>query len=136
MDNMHDATAYRIERTKTTPEMAWSVSEQGIYISISGESYPENAVEFYAGMFSWLKTAFMLPERVPFSMTLSLTYCNTSSTKVLVDIAEMLHHHYNNGNRNVFVVFRVQEDDEGMLEMAGEMFYDWDKERYTIERFA
>jgi hypothetical protein len=132
---MQDATAYSIEKTKTTPAMAWSISDSGIHISITGESYPENAVGFYEKMFVWLKHAFGLPERIPFSMTLALTYCNTSSAKVLVDIAELLQHHYLTSSRNIAVVFRVQEDDEGMLEMAEEMFCDWDTERYTIERF-
>ena len=136
-ENKHMAEIKNISiaKTRTTPAIGTYVSDELAYISIAGESYPENALAWYADVFAWLKAVFSLDENIAFKMTINLTYCNTLSAKMLLDIVDMIERHYLNSTRSVMVTFRVQEDDESMIEMAHELFSEWDKDRYTIELY-
>lgn len=75
-----------IEATSSTPRISWD--EAAHTLSISGESYPENSFAFYAPVFEWL--ASTLETAALFRLRLQISYMNSSSTKCMLDILDML----------------------------------------------
>lgn len=123
-------------KKRTVPEMAWSVDEKRISLSLAGESYPEDTFAVYEPIFLWLEDVLKtVPHSIPFWLHLSLVYTNTSTMKVLLTLVEKLHKHYLESERKIFLVYRVHEDDEDVAEMAEELFAELPKELTTIERY-
>lgn len=105
-----------IEPTKSTPEIDFD-PEKNI-LSIKGESYPENSFEFYNPIFEWLENYFNnLPndEKVVFKFDIS--YLNTSSTKSIMFILDILEEAYEN-NKNIIINWYYDEDNEFSYEIA------------------
>jgi hypothetical protein len=105
----------KLEGTPKTPEVALDGNTGTLLIS--GRSIPENSVEFYAKVLTWLDTY----SEKPCSKTIlnvKLEYFNTSSSKCLLDVFKRLEGLKKNGN-DVHIRWYYEEDDEDMLE-AGE----------------
>lgn len=64
-------------------------------IMIEGSSYPENAVEFFEPVFEWIDTYFDMSEYLKIS--LKVIYMNTSTTKCMLDLVEVLEDYYQDG---------------------------------------
>jgi hypothetical protein len=63
-------------------------AETGV-CEISGESYLEDTIEFYAPLFKWLKE-FTTEVKKPVQFNFRLRYFNTSSSKCIIDILHIL----------------------------------------------
>ena len=85
-------------------------------LSISGESYPENAAAFYAPVFAWLK-AFLagLEPAAIVRVDLEVRYLNSSSTKVMLNFLDLLEQAAQDGTQ-VIVNWRYDPDNETILE--------------------
>jgi hypothetical protein len=105
-----------IQKTKTSPEIIMDF-EKGI-LDIIGESYPENAVGFYKPVFDWLNSA--TAANIPLTVNFRLDYFNTSSSKCVIDILDILDKYHGNSGK-VSVKWYYKEDDDDMLE-TGEEF--------------
>ena len=105
-----------IQKTKTSPEVLMDF-DKGI-LDIIGESYPENAVGFYKPVFDWLNSA--TGAKVPLTVNFRLDYFNTSSSKCVIDILDILDKYYADSGK-VEVKWYYKEDDDDMLE-TGEEF--------------
>ncbi len=105
-----------IQKTKTSPEIIMDF-ERGI-LDIIGESYPENAVGFYKPVFDWLNSA--TSANIPITVNFRLDYLNTSSSKCVIDILDILDKYHGNAGK-VSVKWYYKEDDDDMLE-TGEEF--------------
>ena len=105
-----------IQKTKTSPEVIMDF-DKGI-LEIIGESYPENAVGFYKPVFDWLNS--VIGSNVPLTVNFRLDYFNTSSSKCVIDILDILDKYYANSGK-VEVKWYYKEDDDDMLE-TGEEF--------------
>ena len=77
----------QIKKTKYTLAVDFDVHE-GI-LKMSGSSYPENALEFFKPIFECLKN-YIAEHNKKLSLELDIDYLNTSSTKCLLDIFEIL----------------------------------------------
>jgi hypothetical protein len=75
-----------IEATKNTPRVAYAPENQTLVMS--GESYPENSFEFYQPVFDWLHT--QLPKLDRLVLKIAVSYMNSSSTKCILDILDLL----------------------------------------------
>ena len=104
-----------IEGTPKTPEVNFSGSAG--QFEISGRSIPENSVEFYNGILSWLDQYSDSPKEKTV-MDVKLEYFNTSSSKCILDVFKKLEALKKNGN-DVVINWFYEADDEDMLE-AGE----------------
>ena len=105
-----------ISPEKTTPEINFD-PKMGI-LSVSGESYPENSAAFYAPVFDWLYN--YLSTKPEFEFYFKMVYFNTSSSKAILDIIDILEkYHENNGK--VKLIWYHDEDDEDIME-SGEEF--------------
>ena len=110
MDNLH------IVPTGSSPLVDFD-AETGL-LRLSGESYPENALEFFRPILAWI-SAFLERDARPLTLELRLTYMNTSSIKSLMDILDDLEDAHQ-GGREVRLHWYCDEDNGRALEMAEE----------------
>lgn len=107
----------KIEQTKYTVRVDFDW-ETGI-LEMEGASYPENASDFYQPIFQWIKQ-YISRVRKKIVLNLKLNYLNTSSTKCMLDIIDLLEDYYKDGGE-VDVNWFYAENDEDILE-TGEEF--------------
>ncbi|MDX2197113.1 MAG: DUF1987 domain-containing protein [Cytophagales bacterium] len=96
-----------------TPNIEFQ-GESGVCI-ISGESYLENTVEFYKQILDWLRSYMETMQPIDFHF--SLTYYNTSSSKAILQIMNLLKDYENKGGK-ISVTWHYNPDDEDMREEA------------------
>jgi len=78
-----------IAPTAETPEVKFLYSEHSL--SLQGESYPENAMAFYAPLRAGLQNYLaQLSDQASVEMHFSLKYFNSSSTKLLRSLISLL----------------------------------------------
>ena len=106
----------QIEPTSVTPRVDFR-ADTGM-MTISGDSYPENAFEFFEPLIAWIH-GFIRDQTGPVRLDVTLSYLNTSSIKCLVDILEMLEEAYRNG-RSVRVYWFYEPENDRALDMAEE----------------
>ena len=107
-----------IEQTKSTPAIDFDAVQKKL--AIRGESYPENAFQFYEPVLAWLDDFLSGAETAPpIQMNLNLPYFNTSSSKCIMMILEKLAEAHENG-KPVVVNWFYDRDNESELECAEE----------------
>ncbi len=77
---------------------------------LGGESYLEDTIEFYSPLFTWLRE-YAVEINKPITFNFRLRYFNTSSSKCIIDILNIL---------------RKYKDDGGTIEVN--WYYDADEE--------
>ena len=111
--------SFLIQPTDCTPKV--SLDAQLGQLVIEGESFPENVREFYEPVVekveSYLKSADGLEVRF------DLRYFNTSSSKTILDLLEMLEGYFDRGKK-VQVVWLYKEGVEVMQENGEDFAYD------------
>ena len=105
-----------IEGTPKTPRIVFS-AEKG-ELEISGKSIPENSVEFYQPIYSWIDEYSQSPMKTTV-VKIQLEYFNTSSSKCLLDIFRKLESLQKSGKSEVTINWLYEDEDEDMME-AGE----------------
>lgn len=110
----------KIEGTKTKPQIDFN-AETGKLL-IGGESYPENAIEFYKTVQDWLTNYLVENKSKAIEFNFKMVYFNTSSSKAILDILDILEKHHKKG-WNIKVIWQYEEDDEDIQE-SGEEFAD------------
>ncbi len=80
---------FYLEKQKTTSTPYILADEAKGYLKISGESFPENVSEFYKDIVDWL-TEFLEGNFSKFLVDFELVYFNSSSSKLFMNIMEML----------------------------------------------
>lgn len=86
---------------------------------ISGRSIPENSVEFYEPVISWLDD-YKSSNGGPLKTDIKLEYFNTSSSKCILDLFKKLEELKEVG-KDIAINWFYEEDDEDMEE-AGQDF--------------
>ena len=107
MDNL------RITRTKCTLGINFD-ADTGIF-EISGESYPENAFDFFKPLFKWVEDYLQNPGEA-IVLNIHITYLNSSSTRCTLDFLSLLEEYYKK-ERNIRVNWYHEIDDD-ILETA------------------
>jgi len=108
-----------IESSKTKPGVNFNIETGSL--NLGGESYPENALEFYKPICGWIEDYLSnngKSKKVEFNF--KMTYFNTSSSKAILDILDILEAHHNK-NVDITVNWFYEEDDEDIQE-SGEEF--------------
>lgn len=103
--------------TEYTPEIRLE-AEKGL-IELRGKSYPENTFEFYRPVLSWIEEYFEANNDAATVVNLEITYCNSSSSKLLYDIFDIIEE--NGAAAMTRINWIYHEDNESALE-AGEDF--------------
>ena len=81
---------------------------------ISGESFLENTVEFYQPLIDWLKK-YTTEVKKPIAFIIKLSYYNTSTSRALLDMLNILKEYEDNGGE-VTVNWHYDENDIDMAE--------------------
>lgn len=109
----------KILGTEDTPAIMLDSNNE--LFEIAGRSLPEDVTSFYDPLLSWLSEYSEKPNaKTVFNF--KLTYFNTASSKILLDILMKLEEIHNAGHE-VLVRWYSPEDDEDMQE-AGEEYAD------------
>lgn len=87
-------------------------------LAISGESYPENAFEFYKPLLGWTAT-FLRQASAAVTAEIALSYLNTSSIKSVMDLLDLLEAAHR-GGAQVSVRWSYHQDNDRALEMIEE----------------
>ena len=89
------------------PEVNFN-SETGV-CELIGESYMEEAYKFYTPLLNWLKE-YTLEMKKPVVLNLKLTYFNTNSSRLLLDMLDILKKSQESGN-DIEINWFYEEDD-------------------------
>ncbi|MBN2348581.1 MAG: DUF1987 domain-containing protein [Bacteroidales bacterium] len=109
----------KIQGTEDTPKIILDADNE--IMEIAGRSLPEDVASFYEPVLTWLSEYEKNPNKKTV-VNFKLTYFNTASSKILLDILMKLEEMYENGN-DVLIRWHYPEDDEDMEE-AGEEYSD------------
>lgn len=122
-----------IEGAKSTPTICFRFQQRRL--EIKGESYPENAAAFYAPVFSWLDAFLASLERAEVTVDLEITYFNSSSSKVLLDIFDLLE--IAAGRNNPIIVnWRYHKDNDMALEYGEEFTEEVGAIQFNLVEFS
>jgi len=108
-------TRLQIEKTKSSPEIDFN--PQTHTHLIAGESYPENTTLFYDPVLDWINSYLAEGHEGEITFNIELIYFNSSSSKILLDIFDMLDE---TKNDKISVNWIHDEDDEAMEEYGEE----------------
>jgi hypothetical protein len=86
---------------------------------LSGSSYPENSIIFFKPLVNWIKE-YAKQGKGEIILDISVTYINTSSTKCLLDIFELLET-YHKKNGNIKINWYYPEDEDDLMETGEEL---------------
>tara|TARA_B100000614_G_scaffold191090_1_gene172124 strand:- start:349 stop:741 length:393 start_codon:yes stop_codon:yes gene_type:complete len=107
-----------ITGTEDTPEISYDPDTQ--VLSIKGSSFPENTYNFYQPIFSWLNEFMEQSDFRQLNVHLDLTYYNSSSSKVFMNLFHLLETHFNSG-KSLLINWYYDPDDQDSYE-EGEDF--------------
>lgn len=105
---------YLISADKKTPEVKLLTSGE---LLIAGCSLPENVVQFYAPVFSWLEE-FRKISPAGISLTLDFEYLSSSSAKIILDILKVSESILPD-KADFRIVWKYDKEDTDMLDMGG-----------------
>ncbi len=95
--------------------------ETGV-LALEGASYPENPIEFFDRLTNWF-TQYIEEIRGPLTLNVTINYLNTSSSKCLLDLLEILEEYHQSGGE-VALNWYYEKDDEDMEETGEELCED------------
>ncbi|MBN1789771.1 MAG: DUF1987 domain-containing protein [Bacteroidales bacterium] len=107
----------KIQGTEDTPKIILDAGND--IMEISGRSLPEDVSSFYEPVLNWLNEYAENPKKKTV-FNFKLTYFNTASSKLLLDILMKLEEMHEKG-QDVVIRWHFPEDDEDMAE-AGEEY--------------
>ncbi len=109
----------KIQGTEDTPKIILDAGNETM--EISGRSMPEDVSSFYEPVLNWLNSYAAKPNKKT-TFDFKLTYFNTASSKLLLDILMVLEEIHDKGHE-VLIRWHYPDDDEDMAE-AGEEYAD------------
>lgn len=118
----------RLQQAATASTPAIDFDPAGGVLSLVGESYPENAFEYFRPLLGWV-ARFVDEGATPIVAEIALSYLNTSSIKSVMDLLDLLEAAHRRG-RQVTVRWSYAQDNERALEMIEEF-----KEEVTLPFF-
>jgi SiaC family regulatory phosphoprotein len=105
---------------KSTPRILLDSDKKEFLIE--GQSYPENSMSFYEPVIAWIKE-YLSKENEEFLLKIRLLYINTSSTKAMFYIFDILEEAFKNG-KNVKINWIYDSENEMAKETGEELLED------------
>jgi hypothetical protein len=112
-----------IPATSDTPEINFKFSNN--MLSMSGEAYPENGVEFFRPILRQLQSHLKSLNGDAIEFNFQLTYFNSVSTKVFYSMFELLNEYAKNHPNCVLLNWHHDEDDDTILELGQDIQEDF-----------
>jgi hypothetical protein len=116
-----------IEAAKDTPQIKFDSQKNELFIE--GQSYPESASEFYNPILEWIEK-YGEQKDIDLTVSFKFTYFNTSSSKAILDILDILDVFHEKG-KEPKVNWYYEKDDEDIKE-SGEEFAEDIKYSFNI----
>lgn len=113
-----------IPATSMSPEIDFRFSRH--ILNIRGESYPENAAAFYGQILNQLTQYLSSIARQNIEVNVELKYFNSSSTKILLRLFELLNEAVVNADNDVTLNWYHDEDDDTILEFGEDLHSDYE----------
>jgi hypothetical protein len=111
-----------LQITKTVSTLGVDFDAENGTLELSGSSYPENSERFFSPILEWIE-GYISKVGKPILLNFKLDYLNTSSTKCILDIVEILER-YHNENGKVEINWYYVAEDEDLLETGQEILGD------------
>jgi hypothetical protein len=108
-----------IKETKNSPQVL--MDNENEILEIIGDSYPENAKEFYRPIFEWIDTFFENKEKL--FVNFNFSYFNSSSLKYITELL-ILFNKYHLASKEINVIWEYDSEDIEMREIAEELSED------------
>lgn len=108
-----------IERSLKTPGVFYDKNNQLLFIG--GRSLPEHPAKFYDVIFDWLVSYFRSNSGQSLEIVVMLEYCNTTSSKVILDLFGRLGKILPNKN-SCNLKWYYENDDPDMRDIAEIIF--------------
>lgn len=102
---------------------------------LSGESYPEDPFKFFAEPLAKVQEFLQEKHDGPIDFEFRMTYFNSSSAKVLMDLFVNLEESAGNGN-TVAITWLHEEDDDNMRELGEEFSEELSKATFHLKAFS
>ena len=118
-----------ISATKSSPEINFDATTN--VLSIVGESFPENTTLFYEPVFKWLNELIENVDTEEVICNIELIYFNSSSSKVLMDLFDILEDACEDG-KNIIVNWVYDEENEASLEYGEEFAEDMESLTFNL----
>ncbi len=109
---------WKTEATKYTPEIYFDASNS--VLGINGESYPENIAEFAGPLFSWLENYLKNLGEQTFIVNIELIYFNSSSSKMLLDLFDLLEEEVSDNSKKIVVNWIYDKENDAAQEYGEE----------------
>lgn len=122
-----------IAATKSSPAIEFDDEVGRLYIK--GSCYPENAAAFFAPVFAWLNEYLLTAQTKSTHCVVELTYFNSSSSRALSDMFELLDQAAASG-ASVRVDWRHHEENEMALEYGEEFLEDLNGVEFNLVKFS
>jgi len=119
---------FTIKETKYTPEVNLDI-QTGI-LSIKGNSYPENTLEFYDPILNVLEKFFDETTLDLIVLNIEILYFNSSSSRVFFEIFDLLEDH--SERLNFAINWIYESDNEGILEIGEDFKEDFEKLNFYL----
>lgn len=110
-----------VEATRSTPFIYFDPENH--VLEIRGESYPENSAAFYEPLFTLLREYLRVGGTQRFEVNLEILYFNSSGSKILMNLFEMLEIAAKNG-KNIVANWYYHEENDISLEFGEEFMED------------
>ena len=105
-----------IERQGSFKLPTLSLNASSGVLELEGKSIPERTAEFYDPVLAWIDEYMQSPQEET-TLNIKLEYCNSSSTRYVMDMLERLDR-LSKGGKKVTINWYYEEDDEDMLELG------------------
>lgn len=112
-----------IPATSDTPEIDFKFSSN--MLSMSGEAYPENGVEFFRPILKQLQSHLKSLNGDAVEFNFQLTYFNSVSTKIFYSMFELLNEYAKAHPNSVLLNWHHDEDDDTILELGQDIQEDF-----------
>ncbi len=119
-----------IEATKQTPKVSFDAENH--VLEFQGESYPENMALFADPIFAWLEKYLEQLGEQTFTVNIELTYFNSSSSKMLLDLFDKLEEEVENNGKNIIVNWIYDPEDDGAEEFGEEFQEDLESLTFNL----
>ena len=106
----------RLEQTDDSPQVI--LDQEGNQFELSGKSLPEDVIDFYQPLLSWMGKYRESPNAKT-EFNIKLIYFNTASSKLILDILMILEEMAEEGHE-VLVRWHSMQSDEDMQEAGKE----------------
>jgi hypothetical protein len=101
---------YSVVETEKTPSINFDLNKGELIIS--GNSIPENPIEFYEPLIKIIDNYILEPKQLT-NITFRMNYINTSSSRLILDIIKKFEAINKNSN-NVIISWIYEYDDQDM----------------------